>query len=691
MIHGGAVRIGNLVRRMAADFDLDLLILVGGTDDPEQRQALEEHCRRVFFQQLPEVDATNSTALPPEAAKYASPRIAERIAALVAAHRIDVVILEYAELGQYRGPFAGPHGTARVALVEHDLNFRSHARRQQAGFKVGESAGEDPETHERRLQYELAACREVDQVHLMSASDRDDLASRLGNEASHLRVIPNGVDVDVYHPGADPAERSDLLFVGSFPHLPNLDALDHFLAETWPQIRKRRPEARLTVAGARPPQRVLRLDGHDGVQVAGEVPDLGPLYRSHRALVVPLRAGSGTRLKILEAFASGLPVVSTTVGAEGIEAVDGKNLLIADEPQAMAAAAERLLDDDELCRTLSRHGRRLAEERYSWDAVYHSLRAALGELVDVPTLPSVVDGAEHSELDVETPEVSILIAVRYGGGRLRQLLQAIASQDFRHTYEIIGVTWGDAGASATTIADDPTLPSLRLIAAGPDPYDQGRSFNLAAAAARGLVLVSVAEGAEPTDTSWLEQLTAPFFLEASPAGVQGGISERLAPSSPRHRFAFTAESRRWADAHGGFVFSLANAAIQRDVWERFPFHEGPLLEDRRWQRLIATNRELILPCWGASIALRRPQSLANLWRRFLVEGAAWRRLGVRYSALDMVLDAIRPALYLRGLKSRHLAGVLLPLLRPIALWLGRRPLRSKIEDRGFQAAVTDPP
>lgn len=633
MIHGGAVRIGNLVRRIAAHADVSLLVFVGGTDDPEQRKALEPFCRRVLFQRTPDLDPKAIDPwglLPPSAARYAGPVVDDRLAALVDAHSIDVVLLEYTEMGR----LANPSAPARVALVEHDLSFRSHARQRSVGIhhrpEARDILGRGAADWLRRYRFELAACARADQIHVMSDADGRELARRLGDGARRIRIIPNGVDTGHFRPPTDDAARTGVLFVGSFPHLPNQDAFDHLLRDIWPQVRRRLPDATLTVAGARPPRRVLELDGRDGIAVAGEVPDLAPLYRTHRVLAVPIRAGSGTRLKILEAMASGLPVVSTTVGAEGIEAEAGEHLLIADDPSSFAEALAKLLEDHELGARLAAAGRRLAVERYDWDRVAELLRAAIGELAPATTHRVAVE-----QVGGATPLVSVLIPVRPGGEPLERCLSGVADQRFAGGVEVLCVGGDLSEADRRSIGRH----GARLVARPAGADSLGQAINAGARAASGRVLVLLAADAVPADGSWLERLVAPLLAAAAPAAVQGGLHIQFVDGGPPYDPGFTAETRSWRDRMGGFALSTANMAIRRDAWERFPAPSGGLTGPR-WQRMLTANDELVLPCWAASVRCVRPLDPAQTVRAAWQEGRQWRRLGVRYRLGELLQDLL---------------------------------------------------
>ncbi|HOC41999.1 MAG TPA: glycosyltransferase [Thermoanaerobaculales bacterium] len=671
-IHGGAVRIFNLTRRLADHAEVTMLILGGGTDDPPQRAALASFCRRVLFQRLPDPGLDRWRLLPPSVARIWSPAVADRIASLVDAHGIDVVVLEYSEMGRFAGPYAG----ARTVLVEHDLGFRTHARQRRVGidrrYAAGEVLGRGAGDWLRRLHFELAACGRVDQIHVMSAADRALLARLLPDGERRIRLIPNGVDTEHFRPPSPDAQRSGVLFVGSFPHLPNLDALDHLLAKVWPEVRRQLPGARLTVAGARPPQRVLELDGRDGIEVAGEVPDLAPLYQHHRLLAVPLRAGSGTRLKILEAMACGLPVVSTTIGAEGIEGRPGEHLVVADDPSLFAEAIVRLLTDrDGAAARLAEKGRALVLERYDWDRIAGRLVEAIAELV--PEGPR--RGGAAAPVAGAPPPASILIPVRQGGDPLRRCLEGVSRQGGEAEVLCIdrGMSDGDRELAARHGA--------RLVRPVDADAGLGAAVNAGARAARGRVLVLLAEDAVPADDEWLRRLLEPFASGVAPAAVQGGLQVQLVAGGPPHDPYFTAETRRWRQQMGGFAFSLANAAVRRDVWERLPAMPSVGLPDRHWQRALAASGELILPCWAAAVHWLQPlASNAAVREACWLEGRAWRRLGVRYRVADLIDDLrlVAGAGDASGEAAAAPAEILTPdhqryrRLRPPALFGGNR-------------------
>ena len=183
-----------------------------------------------------------------------------------------------------------------------------------------------------------------------------------------VSVVPNGVSALT---PCDPADErpGELLFVGSLEYWPNADAVTWFVRDVLPRIRARHPGARFVAVGARPGEAVRALHNGTDVVVAGSVPDLEPYYRQAALVVVPMRLGGGTRIKVLEALAHGKALATTSVGAEGLSLTPGEALIVADGPEAFADACVRLLGDAAARARLGEHGREQVLERYEWDAL----------------------------------------------------------------------------------------------------------------------------------------------------------------------------------------------------------------------------------------------------------------------------------------------------------------------------------
>jgi glycosyltransferase involved in cell wall biosynthesis len=312
---------------------------------------------------------------------------ARALAAEWSQHRYDLVWFAHSPLYlALRDVLPPPHvvdlDNLESSLLRHRRQSKPWLRSPQAssGARQPVRRTADRLDEHRWAALERQVTRTAAVTVVCSELDRSRLAE------PRVRVVPNGYELPpeaacapeaVGRAGADPV----LLFVGLLTYEPNRDAAAFFARRVLPLVRARIPGARFRVVGRHGPDAVRPLLGLPGVEVAGEVPDIEVELAAASVSVVPIRFGGGTRIKILEAFAHGLPVVSTTVGCEGLDVVDRRHLLIADRPEELAAACCDVLERDELRTSLSREARALWEGRYRWAAIAPAvgevLRAAL--------------------------------------------------------------------------------------------------------------------------------------------------------------------------------------------------------------------------------------------------------------------------------------------------------------------------
>jgi glycosyltransferase involved in cell wall biosynthesis len=218
----------------------------------------------------------------------------------------------------------------------------------------------------------------------VSDADRDALRTAIGSERE-IAVLPIALDPAEIAPVIRRADADRVVHVGTMYWPPNADAVRWFAEAIWPRIRAARPQAEFDVIGARPPRAVRALAAaHSGIRVHGYVDDPTPFVERAGAVVVPVRAGSGMRVKILTALAQGLPVVTTALGCEGIAVQSGTHVLIADDPAEFAAATLRLLADRALAEALGHNGRRLIESRYDYRQLYPALEGVYAGAVHTP-------------------------------------------------------------------------------------------------------------------------------------------------------------------------------------------------------------------------------------------------------------------------------------------------------------------
>ena len=317
-----------------------------------------------------------------------APRIADGLSRLLAKERFDLVQLETVLLIPYlpliRAAANRPVVIADWHNIESELMYRYAERVTDLAKRiVAKRTARLLAEAENRF---LAECP----LHTV-ASERERMALLARSPGANIQVIPNGVDVKFCaeaglaragRESGNGGKGSTILFVGSMDYYPNVDAVVWFVREVWPEIKKACPGMSFVVVGRNPATEVRALAATD-IIITGTVDDVRPYYADALAAVIPLQTGSGTRLKILEAMAAGVPVVSTALGAEGIEVTDGINIMLADTPQAMAAAIRELADNQQTRCRIAAAARALVADRYDWsilgERLYNIHQQALRE------------------------------------------------------------------------------------------------------------------------------------------------------------------------------------------------------------------------------------------------------------------------------------------------------------------------
>ncbi|MFC1831208.1 glycosyltransferase [Thermodesulfobacteriota bacterium] len=227
-------------------------------------------------------------------------------------------------------------------------------------------------TREYRLvkRFEEVLCREFRRVVCVSEEDAAVLRHRFGLD--HVFSIDTGVDVEYFVPSDNPPVKQRVVFTGSMDWLPNIDAMRWFVREVFPKVQESFPEAELAIVGRNPAPEIQRLaEGNSKIIVSGSVPDVRPWMAQAEVFVVPIRVGGGTRLKIYEAMAMGLPIVSTTIGAEGLKYAHGDNILIVDTVDDFAGSVVELLRDQARRTSMGLAARRFVLENFAWPRIAH--------------------------------------------------------------------------------------------------------------------------------------------------------------------------------------------------------------------------------------------------------------------------------------------------------------------------------
>lgn len=378
---GAKLRNLGLLRILSAEHELHVLCFADEVPDTDHLGQLGELCRSIRVVSAPRRSLAARLArlvsggLPDLAYRRWSRTYLEVLQGLLVADRFDAVHASNLEMAGYLRYVLGP----KRVLDDHNAEYLVQRRAHEAAARVSALSVEAlySRLQWRRLErFEAWACRLADLV--LAVSDEDARALTRLDPGIRPVVVPNGLDLDQY-PVLPPASdsRPFLLFSGKLDYRPNADALRWFCDAVLPLVWRERPQARLLAVGAAPPAWLVERGKRDPrVVVTGYVPDDRPYLQRCAVYVLPMRWGGGVRYKALVALASGRPLVSTSMGAEGLGCVSGRHALVADEPADFAAAVVRVLDEPDLAASLAGAGRALVERRFAWPSLAPTLLAA---------------------------------------------------------------------------------------------------------------------------------------------------------------------------------------------------------------------------------------------------------------------------------------------------------------------------
>jgi GT2 family glycosyltransferase len=360
-VHGGGVFMYGTVCELAKHAEVHVIALLESPDQREANEELRTFCASV---ELPVRTgrplAPSASILPRAVREFADSDLEWMIHRKIYYENIDVLQLEYTPLMQYAGQFQ------RLASVvfEHDIYFQSIAR--GLGHRAGVPRSKAALECLRALRYELRHVPRVDRIQVCTRENREFLASYLPRNAACIQEgLRAGIHVGRFTCQPDGREPNTMLFLGSFRHGPNLTAIDWFVKRILPHILEQKPEARLVVVGSDPPPRDLFAKAGRAIELVGFVEDIRAELARCAVFVCPVLSGSGVRVKLLEAFAAGIPVVSTTIGAEGLGRNDGEFCALADAPEVFAAKVLEILNGPREAQAMAQRAR--AEVEANWD------------------------------------------------------------------------------------------------------------------------------------------------------------------------------------------------------------------------------------------------------------------------------------------------------------------------------------
>lgn len=404
---GTTIRNFNLIRSLAQRHAVDLLSFLAPGEELALDNPLQQLCERIAFVEQPSrtttqrIRSTLSTLTPDMGLRLESPAMYELIQDWTKQTVYDVVQVEGIELAQYGRAVAGRRRGAQLpALVfdNHNCEYLLQKRNALTDLrrpKRWPAAAYSLVQWQKLRRYEAAIVRDADAVVAVSDADREALLDL--EVSTPITVVSNGIDLDAYRPmsespTASPVSAKTIVFTGKMDYRPNIDAVLWFAQAVLPRVLTQAPDVRFQIVGMNPHPRLDTLRSHPSIEITGAVPDTRPYIHRATAYIIPMRIGGGTRFKALEAMACGAPIVSTSLGVEGIDVRNGEEMLIADAPEEFAAAVLRLLAEATetdaavpVRRLLGAQGRRFVEAHYGWEQIIPRLEAVLTAACEQPS------------------------------------------------------------------------------------------------------------------------------------------------------------------------------------------------------------------------------------------------------------------------------------------------------------------
>jgi glycosyltransferase involved in cell wall biosynthesis len=376
---GGKLRTYNMLRELKRKHTITYVALCTAKETPEVRQAAAEysHAQRWLPWLVPSksspgfyLSVLRNQLLdenPFIIERYRSKAMSEAIAELDRSGQFDLIICDFL-FPAINVMTAAPRLATPTMLFQHNVESLILQR-------LYEQASNWPkriyfkQQWRRMRAFEKRACEQFGSVVAVSEDECRRFASEFGL-TNVMGAVPTGVDTEYFQPPPGPRQPNSLVFLGSMDWMPNIDAAVFFMEEVMPRLRQRFPDSTLTIVGRNPAARLSELAARTpGVRVTGTVDDVRPYLAQAQAMVVPLRIGGGTRIKIYEGMATGIPVVSTGIGAEGLPVKHGENILLADSPEQITEELGRLFQSPELCRHIGNNGLDFVRTNYGWAMV----------------------------------------------------------------------------------------------------------------------------------------------------------------------------------------------------------------------------------------------------------------------------------------------------------------------------------
>ena len=395
---GDRIRSYNFIKQLSKRHEVTLVFFAESDADIDAVKQLEPFCERIEWVRFNRAFASINTAihclsrLPLQLHYWYAPQMQRKINDLLAKENFELIHAQLFRMGQY---VTKAKGVTKVLDLCDSLALNL-SRRAELDCTPKRFLVKLEEKRVRR--YEIDIMKTFDYGTVVAHFDRDYLLNQ--DDSLNLSVVPMGVDLTYFRPLQDNKDmstennqltssdqndfpidsRKNLLFTGTMNYFPNSDAVIYFCNNIFPLVRKRHPDTTFYIVGNHPTEQVRRLAAQKGVVVTGYVPDIRPYFEKASVFVAPLRAGSGIQTKNLEAMAMATPVVTSSIGAMGLEAQIGTELLTADTPETFAECVINLLENPDIRQNLANAGRKRVETSYDWPVLVERLEQVYAQI-----------------------------------------------------------------------------------------------------------------------------------------------------------------------------------------------------------------------------------------------------------------------------------------------------------------------
>ncbi|MBN1224348.1 MAG: glycosyltransferase [Candidatus Aminicenantes bacterium] len=381
---GSKIRIFNLLRGLSRGHDVTFVSLTDNRASREQLAAVRELCSKLFV--VPGFKSRRQAVFrfmfsmkPYRVVKFQNKNFKHKIERILESESFDLIWVNMLNMLSYVPPTQ-----KKSALLVCD--------QQNADVRVWQKYSLEGKVHTRAFAamnllklrcFEKKVLKGVDLVVSVSDEDAGFMRSRLP-ESGSVWTVPNGVDTDYFCPGPDGEKESQniIVFCGSLDITMNIDAAEGFARNIFPEVRHDVPDARFWIVGRNPDPRIRALSRMEAIEVFADVPDVRPYLQKAKVSVAPFRFGGGTKLKILEAMASGIPLISTRIGSQGIGATNWQDIVIVDDVRRFAERVVHVMRHRDIRQKLASNARRLALEKYSWHVICENLEQRLSDWAD---------------------------------------------------------------------------------------------------------------------------------------------------------------------------------------------------------------------------------------------------------------------------------------------------------------------